>query len=64
MKHQDFMDRMDESVGMEQRMSPMHEHLEEEKMRHEHAMDHQRNHLERHHGRPYNSQHGHDNYKY
>lgn len=42
---------------------PMHHHLEEEKMRHEHAMDHHRHHLERHHGRHYDTQHGHDHYK-
>lgn len=43
---------------------PMHAHMEEEKMRHEHAMEHHKNHLEKHHGRHFDSQHGHDNYKY
>lgn len=39
-------------------------HLKEEKHRHEKAMEHHKHHLERHNGRHYDSQHGHDNYKY
>lgn len=42
-----------------------HEELvEQEKTRHEHAMKHQRHHLENHYGRHFDSQHGHDNHKY
>jgi hypothetical protein len=44
--------------------SPMHQHLEQEKMRHEQSMAHQNHHLERHNSRTYDSQHGHDKYKY
>lgn len=38
--------------------------MSEEKSRHEHALKHEQGHLEQHHKRPYNSQHGHDLYKY
>lgn len=43
---------------------PMKEHMEQEKSRHEQAQKHQKHHVERHHSRPYDSQHGQDNYKY
>lgn len=49
---------------MEHQKHPMHQQLEEEKMRHEHALDHHRHHLEKHHERHYDKQHGHDDYKY
>jgi hypothetical protein len=42
----------------------MHHHLEEEKYRHEKAMEHHADHIEKHHARHYDSQHGHDTYKY
>ena len=40
----------------------MHHHLEEEKDRHEHALEHHKHHMEKHHSRHYNTQHGHDTY--
>ncbi len=43
---------------------PMRHTLNQEKIRHEAALGHHRHHLERHQGRHYDSQHGHDNYKY
>ncbi len=55
MKHE--MDEMEKKSGM-------HEHLEHEKKRHDQSMGHQKHHLEKHQSRPYDSQHGHDEYKY
>lgn len=43
---------------------PMKQHLDHEKMRHDQAMEHHKSHMERHHNRPYDSQHGQDQYKY
>lgn len=43
--------------------SHMHHHLEEEKARHEEAMEHHKHHLEKHHSRDFNSQHGHETHK-
>lgn len=43
---------------------PMKQHLDEETQRHERAMDHQRHHLAKHYDRPYDAQHGHDDYSY
>ena len=79
MKHQGLDDRMDESLGMrngpegryEQSMGDrrresvgMSEYLQVEKNRHEEALEHHMNHLEKHHSRHYNSQYGHDTHKY
>jgi hypothetical protein len=55
---------MKEHMDMMEQKYPMHEQMEEEKMRHEKAMDHQRHHLEKHQVRNYDSQHGQDTYQY
>lgn len=50
---------------MEEKMKhPMHQQLEEEKSRHEAAIDHHMHHLEKHQGRHYDSQYGQDTYTY
>lgn len=43
---------------------PMKEHLSDEKTRHDNAKEHHMKHLERHHSRPFNSQHGQDTHKH
>lgn len=68
--HQSMASRRHESEGMTHHYAPhhghhpMHHHLDEEKARHEQAMEHHKHHLERHHGRHYDSQYGHDHHKY
>lgn len=59
--HQQSMsDRRHESEGMTHKYAPLHE----EKERHEEAMKHHFNHLQKHYGRGYDSQYGHDTYRY
>lgn len=53
--------RRHESEGMTHHYAPI---LDEESMRHQNAMQHHMNHLQKHYGRAYDSQHGHDNYTY
>lgn len=43
---------------------PMKEYMEEESRRHMEAGRHRASHVERHHSRGYDSQYGHDTYKY
>jgi hypothetical protein len=43
---------------------PIREHLASETKRHEKSEEHRQHHLEKHAARGYNSQHGHDDYKY
>lgn len=57
MKHHELEDRQHESQGM-------HDYLEDEKHRHEKAMEHHKHHIEKHYSRHYDSQHGHDTHKY
>lgn len=52
---------MDEHAG---RGSPMKEVLAHESKRHDESMKHQKSHIQKHVERPYDSQHGHDGYKY
>jgi hypothetical protein len=54
----------DEGGPMKEHMDHKAKHLEEEKHRHEKAMEHQKHHMEKHHMRQHDSQHGHDDYKY
>ena len=42
----------------------LHHHLNVEKERHKHAMEHQELHYERHRSRHHDSQHGHDGHKH
>lgn len=49
---------------MDKHKSDMSMHLDHEKHRHEQAMEHHKHHIEKHHARHFDSQHGQDTYKY